>query len=177
MGASNYHADTAVPDTESLSQLLAAHPAYFALVLGLVAFVESFAILGIVVPGVAILAVAAFVAGAGAFPLWACLLCTFLGAVLGDGCSFLIGRYFKQNIRNIWPFSRHSDWIERGERFFIRYGVASVVIGRSKTESTTASMSLRNGALRYAWSSTSRCRLRQFTLSSTTISSIFWPRR
>ena len=49
------------------------------------AFVESFALIGIIVPGVLLLAAAAFIAGTGALSLQATLICAFIGAVAGDG--------------------------------------------------------------------------------------------
>lgn len=95
-----------------------------------VAFIESFAILGIMVPGVALLAAAAFIAGTGVLDLFTALACAFTGAVLGDCSSFFIGRYFHRYIPRLWPFRQHQSWIDRGERFFARHGVASIVIGR-----------------------------------------------
>ena len=119
-----------MPDPALLQQWFAANSVYLGVIIGVIAFVESFAILGIVVPGVTLLAGAAFVAGTGVYSLWGCLGCAFAGAVIGDGSSFLIGHRFKQGTRKVWPFSAHPDWLERGERFFASYGVASIVIGR-----------------------------------------------
>ncbi|MEH6549487.1 MAG: DedA family protein [Pseudomonadales bacterium] len=94
------------------------------------AFIESFAILGIIVPGVILLAMAAFLAGSGVLDLSTTLICAGLGAVAGDGSSYLIGRYFHRHITHWWPFYQHQNWVDKGERFFLRYGAISVFLGR-----------------------------------------------
>ncbi len=95
-----------------------------------IAFIESFALIGIVVPGVVLLYIAAFLAGSDGLPIITILLFAFAGAVLGDGSSYLIGRYFHRHLPHIWPFSRHRDWLAKGEHFFYEYGGLSIVIGR-----------------------------------------------
>ena len=57
-----------LPDASAVQSWLEQHPAWVAAVIALVSFVESFAILGIAVPGVALLGAAAFVAGGCAHP-------------------------------------------------------------------------------------------------------------
>lgn len=106
------------------------HPDWISASIGLIAFVESFAIAGIIVPGVALLAAAAFVAGSADVNLYQILACAWLGAVLGDISSFYIGRHFSTDLLN-WRFLQSQrEWIERGEVFFERYGLISIVIGR-----------------------------------------------
>lgn len=117
-------------DASALQPWLEQHPAWVAAAIALISFAESFAILGIAVPGVALLGVAAFVAGSGALGLPECLLAAFAGAVAGDGVSFLLGRIFHDDIKRAWPFRRNPEWIANGERFFARHGAKSVAIGR-----------------------------------------------
>lgn len=98
--------------------------------LALVAFVESLAIAGIVVPGVALLLAIATVAGSTGVPLLACLGAAFVGAVAGDLLSFFIGYHFKERLRSLWPVSRYPKAVDAGIRFFEKHGGKSVVIGR-----------------------------------------------
>jgi undecaprenyl-diphosphatase len=109
---------------------LLAHPDWITASIGIIAFVESFAIAGIIVPGVALLAVAAFVAGSGDINIYMVLASAWLGAVLGDVSSFFIGRYFSDSLLNWRLLQSQRDWIIRGEAFFERYGIVSIVIGR-----------------------------------------------
>jgi hypothetical protein len=50
--------------------------------------------------------------------------------VLGDGSSFLLGRWFGPAMRRLPWLQRRPHWIEAGERFFERHGVLGVVLGR-----------------------------------------------
>lgn len=94
------------------------------------AFVESLAIAGIIVPGVALLFAFAALAGQTGMPLAEALFWAGLGAVAGDVTSFAIGRWLQGRLDVVWPFRRYPRLIARGERFFHRHGGKSVVIGR-----------------------------------------------
>lgn len=98
--------------------------------MALAAFIESLAIAGIIVPGVAILFAFAVVAGSADISLLQTLAAAFTGAVLGDGLSFLLGYHYRDQLRNAWPVSRYPEAIASGEQFFARHGGLSVVIGR-----------------------------------------------
>ena len=115
---------------EALSQWLGANPEWILLGIGLIAFVESLAIAGIIVPGVAFLFAAAAAAGAGGVSIYLSLLFAAIGAICGDVISFLIGRHYKTDILSTWPVSNYPEAINKGEAFFDKYGLYSVVIGR-----------------------------------------------
>jgi undecaprenyl-diphosphatase len=53
-----------------------------------------------------------------------------LGAVLGDGTSYLIGRHYHQRLRVMWPFRRYPDMIARGVDFFHKHGGKSIILAR-----------------------------------------------
>ncbi len=114
----------------TLTEWLSQHPELIVTAIGLMAFVESLAMIGIIVPGVALLFATATLAGGLQFELWHCLLSAMAGAVAGDLFSFFLGRYAHGPALRVWPFRQHPLWIERGEQFFRRYGIFSVVIGR-----------------------------------------------
>jgi len=95
-----------------------------------VACLESLIVVGMVVPGVAMLFALAAIAGAASVSVYWVMFWGFLGAVIGDGISYFVGFHWHHRVRNWWPFNRHPIWLERGETFFHRYGVSSVVIGR-----------------------------------------------
>lgn len=109
---------------------LQAHQEWLALAIFIISFVESLAIAGVVVPGVMLLFMVAAVAGGGALSLEAALIWAFAGAVLGDGLSFFIGRYFNQSIASVWPVSRYPKLLDSGKVFFEKHGGKSVLIGR-----------------------------------------------
>ncbi len=106
------------------------HPAMAGLTIALVAFLEGLALVGIVVPGIVILFGFGALVGLGVLDLATVWIWCSAGAILGDGLSFWLGHHFKSHIRDVWPFTRFRDLLRRGEEFFRRHGLKSVLIGR-----------------------------------------------
>ncbi|MGP4845660.1 bifunctional DedA family/phosphatase PAP2 family protein [Marinobacter sp. 1Y8] len=119
-----------MPWLDTLVAWLTDHPDWLTLSIFLIAFVESLAIAGVIVPGVAMMFAAATLAGKIAMPLPEALVWAGLGAIAGDGISFWLGRHFQGRLDIIWPFSRYPKLIHGGERFFRRHGGKGVIIGR-----------------------------------------------
>ncbi|OUR88550.1 hypothetical protein A9Q81_23425 [Gammaproteobacteria bacterium 42_54_T18] len=113
-----------------LTQWFGEHQQWIMLAIALLAFFESLALVGIIIPGVALLFATAVAAGSASINIWWVLIAGFLGAVLGDGLSFLLGRHSHEKITQLPPFNKHPEWIIKGEEFFQKYGIASIVIGR-----------------------------------------------
>ena len=119
--------------SELLSQLVSwigANPIWAGLAVFFVAFSESVAMIGLLVPGV----VAMFGFGAliatGNLSFWPVFWWAVAGAVAGDGLSFWLGRHYQDRLRELWPFKRHPQTLQRGIQFFQKYGGKSVAIGR-----------------------------------------------
>lgn len=112
------------------SGILAANPGWLSAALFVTALIESLAIAGLVVPGVALLLALTALAGQTGMALSEALLWTCLGAVLGDTLSFALGRLLSGRLTNIWPMSRYPAIVSRGEAFFYRHGGFSLVAGR-----------------------------------------------
>ncbi len=115
---------------QQLLHWVEANPGWAGAVVFLMAFAESMAIVGMVVPGVAILFTVGALIGAGALDFWQMVAWAVVGAILGDGLSFWLGRRYRHQLTRLWPFSRHPETLERGIAFFEKYGGKSVVIGR-----------------------------------------------
>ena len=107
-----------------------ANPGWAGAVVFLMAFAESLAIVGMAVPGVAVLFTVGALIGAGALDFWQMVAWAVAGAILGDGISFWLGRRYQHQLTRLWPFSRHPETLDRGIAFFRKYGGKSVVIGR-----------------------------------------------
>ncbi|MED5467599.1 MAG: phosphoesterase, partial [Pseudomonadota bacterium] len=86
---------------------VAANPGWLIAALFLTALIESLAVAGIIIPGVALLFAFAALAGKSGLPLSDALLWAGLGAVAGDAISFAIGRLLKGRLDTVWPFSRY----------------------------------------------------------------------
>jgi len=95
-----------------------------------ISFSESLALIGLLVPGTALMiGIGAFV-GNGALSLPTTLLVAMIGAVVGDGISFWLGKHYHQGIKTFWPFSKHPALLVSGETFFHHHGGKSVFLGR-----------------------------------------------
>ncbi len=118
---------------ELLQRLLdwtALHPYAFSAAVFLVALMESLVVLGLLIPGAALLFGAGALIATGALPLYPIMLWTVLGAAIGDIVSFLLGWHYHQRLRVLWPFRRYPQLVNRGVDFFVRHGGKSVFMAR-----------------------------------------------
>lgn len=106
------------------------HPIAAYLSVFLISLSESLALVGLVVPGTAMMIGIGALAGSGALSLSSTLIAAMAGAIAGDGISYWLGRYYHQQIKTFWPFRSHPQFITRGEEFFHRHGGKSVFLGR-----------------------------------------------
>ncbi len=106
------------------------HPEQAGWVIGLVACVESLALIGAVIPGAIILIGAGALIGAGVLDFWSSCAWAIVGAIVGDGVSYLLGRRLDY-LTTRWRWLRvHPDYVQKGVDFFQRYGDISVLLGR-----------------------------------------------
>ena len=115
---------------QPLLDWVAQNPNWAGAAVFLVSFSESMAIVGLLIPGVAMMFVAGALIAAGALDFWPIFAWAVAGAVAGDGLSFWLGHRFKDRMRQVWPFTRHPEMLAQGEAFFQRYGGKSVAFGR-----------------------------------------------
>ncbi|HAA44129.1 MAG: hypothetical protein XD36_1753 [Halomonas sp. 54_146] len=118
-----------MPLADTLYSLTLSPPLLLSLVL-LIALAESLALVGLLVPGVMLITTIASLAGHQDIAVAWLIGAAFLGAIIGDGISFSLGFKHREHVTQRWPLSQHPEWLSRGSRFFERYGVSSVFIGR-----------------------------------------------
>ncbi len=104
------------------------HWAYFFVFI--IAGAESLAVVGVLVPGIALMLGIGTLVGLGALHLGYCLLWAVLGAIAGDGISFWLGRRYRDRLKNLWPLTRYPDLVPRGEAFFVKHGGKGILLGR-----------------------------------------------
>jgi membrane protein DedA with SNARE-associated domain len=110
--------------------LVREHAAWAPAIMFTVAFVESLAVVSLLVPAWgALIAIGALV-GTGTIGFWPVWVAGATGAALGDWLSYWIGIKLGPPVAHIWPLSRRPDLIPRGEVFVKRWGVFAIVIGR-----------------------------------------------
>ena len=94
------------------------------------AFLKSVAFVSLVVPSTLVVAAISALASLSGVSLWPVWVAISIGAALGDWLSFSIGWRLQHRVHHYWPFTRYPDLMPRGERFFHRWGVMSVVLCR-----------------------------------------------
>ncbi len=113
-----------------LDQWISAHPTLAGLLVFLVAFSESLLIVGILVPGAALMIGIGILIANGSLPLASTLLWAVAGAIAGDGLSFWLGYHFRDTLPQWRLMRRYHRLFAHGRRFFERHGGKSVVFGR-----------------------------------------------
>ncbi len=103
---------------------------YFVVFVG--AFLENTLFVGLVVPGEAVMLIAAFVASQGKFSIFAVAFVAFAGAFIASNLGYLIGRSGGRPVierygERFW-ISRNR--IERAEEYFDRHGHHTVFVTR-----------------------------------------------
>jgi membrane protein DedA with SNARE-associated domain/membrane-associated phospholipid phosphatase len=102
------------------------------LVVGLLAFLETGAFVGLVAPGEATILLGGFVAGQGKISYVVLLALVWFAAVAGDVTSYFLGRRLGREflLRHGERLKLTHERLERIEGFFERYGGAAILIGR-----------------------------------------------
>jgi undecaprenyl-diphosphatase len=118
---------------ETVSTIFAwigANPAWAGFGVFLIAFFESLALVGLVLPGAAMMFGIGALVGTDALPLWPTLSWAAAGAIAGDGVSFWLGRRYHMQVKTLWPLRNHPELIANATNFFHRHGGKSILLGR-----------------------------------------------
>jgi membrane protein DedA with SNARE-associated domain/membrane-associated phospholipid phosphatase len=114
----------------SFLSAVAAHPHAVLLGIFLIAWAESLAVIGTLVPAAIVMFGAGALVGAGSLELWTTLGAAVCGAVLGDGFGYELGRSHEARVRAWRVFQRHTQALARGEDFIRRHGGKSILLAR-----------------------------------------------
>jgi len=109
---------------------ISANPAWAGFGVFLIAFFESLALVGLVLPGAAMMFGIGAMVGTGTLPLMPTLAWAAVGAICGDGISFWLGRRFHMQLKVMWPLRNHPELIGSATDFFYRHGGKSIFLGR-----------------------------------------------
>ena len=104
-----------------------------ALLLTLVAVllcIESFAVIGVLVPGLMLVFMLGALVALGQLDPWLAWLVASFGCILGDGINYWLGRRWRHDLLTGWPLRRYPETVQQGQRFLQRYGGLSLFLGR-----------------------------------------------
>ncbi|WP_417688669.1 VTT domain-containing protein [Roseibium sp.] len=115
---------------EQLVNFIGDNPSLAGFICFAAAMGEALFIIGLVVPSTVVLVGAGTFIGLGKLDPVSIFIWTTLGATVGDAVSYWFGYFYKDQVRKLWPLSRYSSLMDRGEEFFRLHGGKSVFIGR-----------------------------------------------
>ena len=115
---------------QDLLHWISLHPHAFIIAVYFIALMESLVVLGLLIPGAALLFGAGALMATGTLPITPIMLSASAGAITGDFVSFLLGKHYQQGLRVIWPFRRYPRLVNRGVDYFVKHGGKSVFMAR-----------------------------------------------
>lgn len=115
---------------EPLTTWLHHHPQWSLFFAFFIAFIESLAFIGGIIPGTVVMTAIGILAGSGVMRIDLTLIFAASGAIIGDVASYTLGYTFSDRLLNTWPFNRHPTWLEYGQDYFNRHGSKSIFLGR-----------------------------------------------
>ena len=92
-------------------------------------FIESFALIGIIIPGVVLLALISGLASSS-ISIYEVVLLAYVSSFLSDIASFFLGYSFRNSLRKIWPFTKYPHFLQNGQAFFKKYGMVGLFVGK-----------------------------------------------
>lgn len=117
---------------EAVERLAEALGPWTYLLVALFAFLETGALVGLLVPGETVIIIGGILAGEGAVDLLPLIVVAWVAAVGGDTVSFILGhRLGRSFVLLHGPRVRvQPQHVERAERFFARHGGKAIALGR-----------------------------------------------
>ena len=115
---------------QSVVEYINNNPHGAGLIVYLIACSEALAVIGTIIPGSVTMTAIGILIGSHVLPMTATFIWAICGAITGDLLSYWLGRYYKDRIHKVWPFTRYPHWLERGEVFFAKHGGKSLIMGR-----------------------------------------------
>lgn len=119
-----------IANFSALIAWIARHPEWAYATVFLAAFTESLAFVGLFIPGALVMFGAGAVVAVGSLELWDTLAWAAAGAIAGDAGSYWLGRHYRAELHDRWPFRRHPKLLQKGTAFFHRHGGMSIFLGR-----------------------------------------------
>ncbi|PKH22644.1 hypothetical protein CIG19_11730 [Enterobacterales bacterium CwR94] len=113
-----------------LEQLIAQSTGWALAAIALVAFFESLALVGLLLPGTVLMATLGALIGSGQLGLYPAWAAGIVGCLLGDWISFYIGYRFKGPLHR-WSFlKKHHAMLTKTEHALHEHSMFTIIIGR-----------------------------------------------
>ncbi|RDT57059.1 DedA family protein [Escherichia coli] len=104
--------------------------AYTLIAIALVAFLESLALVGLILPGTVMMAALGALIGSGEVNFWYAWMAGIVGCLLGDWISFWLGWRFKKPLHR-WSFIRKNKaLLDKTEHALHQHSMFTILVGR-----------------------------------------------
>ncbi|WON77661.1 DedA family protein [Serratia sp. UGAL515B_01] len=113
-----------------LQQLLTHSLALTLVVIVFVTFLESLALVGLLLPGTILMASIGALIGGGQVNFYMGWAACVIGCLLGDWCSYFIGRSFKEPLHRLSFFKKNKAMMDKTEHALYQHSMVTVLIGR-----------------------------------------------
>ncbi len=116
--------------TDTILQTIQQHAEWAWVIVFMIAFLESMAIIGLFIPGWVLLVGVGTMIGAGVLEFPPIVVSAYLGAVIGEYLSYFLGYYYHEKIAR-WPIvAKRQQLLEQSKALFEKYGAYGVFFGR-----------------------------------------------
>ena len=115
---------------ETVNGFVREHAAWTPAIVFALGFAESIALVSLFVPSTFLFLVIGGLhsaAGGRFVEVW---LAGAAGAAIGDVVSYLIGRWFKNDVHMLWPFSRMPGLLPKARAMIERWGFWSIIVAK-----------------------------------------------
>ena len=116
--------------TDNILFFIEQNAQWAALIVFLVAFLESIAIVGLLIPGWLLLVGIGTLIGADVLQFYPIVIAAYFGAVIGEYLSFLFGYHYHEKVLALPFVARHQKLIDKSHDFFEKHGASGVFFGR-----------------------------------------------
>lgn len=113
-----------------LTSLITQSLAYAIFIIGIVSFLESLALVGLLLPGIVLMATLGTFIGNGTLPFYPSWIAGIIGCLLGDWCSYYIGLYFKDWLHNLKFLKKHVNLLNKTKSLLNKHSIITILIGR-----------------------------------------------
>lgn len=114
----------------TLGAFIEANKAWAGLAVGVIAFMESTILIGILFPATPFLLLIGGLVGSGAISPVPILVAAVIGAVAGDALGYYVGRWIGPGLLRTRLLASHRTAVAQARLFFRRFGFGAVFLGR-----------------------------------------------
>lgn len=113
-----------------LTSLITHSLTYSLFIIGIISFLESLALIGLLLPGIVLMATLGTFIGNGKLFFYPSWIAGIIGCLLGDWISYYIGLYFENWLHNLSFLKKHYNILEKTKRLLNKHSMLTILIGR-----------------------------------------------